>query len=199
MPLSFSYDIECFPNFFCVTFLNTENHTEKYTFVISEYHNQSKKLIKFLDQEMILYGFNNIMYDGAMLHYIVKVYKETPQVSVSSITNDLYQFSGKIISSGDRMNFDSETRNHQYPTDVKYKQIDLMKINAYDKLGVSLKQISINLKWHKIQDLPLPYDHFVTKEEELLVVEYNLNDVLITEELRKSLSSQLELRTKLSE
>jgi hypothetical protein len=199
MSLSFSYDIEVFPNFFCATFLNTENHSDKYIFVISNNCDNSKKLLKFLETEMVLYGFNNIMYDGAVLHYILKNYKDNPQIKPSSITNDLYNFSVNIISYGDRMNFDSETRNHQYPTDVKYKQIDLMKINAYDKLGVSLKQISINLKWHKIQDLPLPYDHIVTKEEETLVVEYNLNDVLITEELRKSLSSQLELRTKLSE
>jgi hypothetical protein len=42
-------------------------------------------------------------------------------------------------------------------TDFKYnlpfRFIDLMKMGGFQK---SLKLIGVNLKWHKLQDLPLP-------------------------------------------
>ena len=64
-----------------------------------------------------------------------------------------------------------------------WSSIDLMRILAFDTLGVSLKQTSINLKWHKIQDLPIYFDSKVEPEQLQMVLDYNLNDVLITKRL----------------
>lgn len=195
----YCYDIEVFPNFFCATFLNIVDNLDKKVFVIFNKVNHTKKLLKFLSTEnLVLIGFNNYIYDGAILHFIKYLYESDNFISTSELNNQIYNFSTDVISTADRMNFDGEIYKHQNSTDISYRQIDLMKINAYDKLGVSLKQISINLKWYKIQDLPLPYDHIVKVEECSLILDYNLNDVLITQELYKSLTPQLELREKLS-
>jgi hypothetical protein len=193
----FSYDIEVFPNFFSATFLNSDNESEKHVFVIADKRNDIKSFTEFLDQELTLIGFNNIMYDGAVMHLITETCKENPYIKPNQINPEIFRFSSNLINS-DRMMSDAKTRNHQRPDNVKYKQIDLMKLMAFDKLGVSLKQISINLLWHKVQDLPLPYDHIVQPFEYQIILDYNLNDVLITQKLYKSLSDQLELREKLS-
>jgi hypothetical protein len=194
----FTYDIEVFPNFFSATFLNADNETDTQVFVIANKRNDIHEFVKFLDQELTLIGFNNIMYDGAVMHFIIESYKENNKITPSKLNPQIFEFSSNLINS-DHMMFDNKTRKHQKPDDVKYKQIDLMKLMAFDKTGTSLKQISINLLWHKVQDLPLPYDHIVQPFEYKIILDYNMNDVLITQKLYKSLSSQLELREKLSE
>jgi hypothetical protein len=73
-----------------------------------------------------------------------------------------------------------------------------MTILAFDKLGISLKQTAINLKHNKIQDLPLPYDHYVTDLELKTVLDYNLNDVLITLKLYEEIAPLRKLRDDLT-
>ena len=194
----FGFDIEVFCNFFSVIFINTNNESEKHTFVIADEQNDIKSLYHFLDREMILIGFNNILYDGTILHLITESFSNNPNIKPQELNPEIYDLSNTLINSN-RMMFDTKIRNHQRPDNIKYKHIDLMKLMAFDKLGVSLKQISINLLWHKVQDLPLPYDHKVQPSEYPKVLEYNENDVLITIKLLKALSSQIELREKLSE
>ncbi len=185
-----NYDIEVFPNLFCVTFKNVDT-LEVRVFTIFEDINQLEELREFLDNELLLIGFNNLMYDGAVINYLLEhsYYKE--------LVGDIFEFSSSLINS-ERFSYNSEFRKYQFPENVKFKQMDLMKIMAFDKLGVGLKQVAINLKWYRIQDLPLPYDHYVTKDELKLIHEYNLNDVLITEKFYHSILPQIELREKLS-
>lgn len=185
-----NYDIEVFPNLFCATFKNVETSEVK-VFTIFEEINQLEDLRFFLDNELLLIGFNNLMYDGAVINYLLShtYYKE--------LVEDIFTFSSSLINS-DRFSYNPEFRQYQFPKDVKFKQMDLMKIMAFDKLGVGLKQVAINLKWHRIQDLPLPYDHMVKREELKLIHDYNLNDVLITEKFYHSILPQIELRERLS-
>jgi hypothetical protein len=57
-----------------------------------------------------------------------------------------------------------------------WKSIDLMRILAFDKLGISLKQVAINLGWEKIQDMPVDHNAKIKEEQAKSVLQYNLND-----------------------
>jgi len=187
------YDIEVFPNFFSVIFVDIKSD-EKKTFVIYKTRNDLEKLKLFLKNKILLIGYNNIYYDGAILHYLL----ENTILDTDELLESLFYISNKVIS--DESRFDrSLTELRKENSDYGFYQLDLMKILAFDKMGISLKQTSINLKWHKVQDLPLPYNHYVKPEEINLVLDYNLNDVLITFELYKKILPQIELREDLSQ
>ncbi len=188
----YNYDIEIFPNLFCVTFLNLETKESK-LFSIYKTRNDLAKLEKFLDQEIVLIGYNNLNYDGPMIQYLLQ------NKSSKNIVEDLFDFSTKLINT-ERGYFNQAWKQYQYPENVKYAQIDLMKIIEISGIAPSLKQIAITLQWWRIQDLPLPYNYIVqTEEEEKLIYEYNLNDVYITDKLYEELLPKIELREGLTQ
>lgn len=180
------YDVEVFPNFFCATFINEEGEVK--TFKIFEQIDERGKLRSFLNRDIQLVGFNNISYDGPVIQYACTHNSQ-------NITADLFELSKRLISDENRK--DEDLIRLRYPK-VKWAQMDLLKIMAFDKLGVGLKQIAINLKWYLIQDLPHSYDHVVLSEEVNEIVDYNINDVLITIELYKAIKPQITLREELS-
>ncbi|MCE1254276.1 MAG: hypothetical protein LWX83_12105, partial [Anaerolineae bacterium] len=107
----------------------------------------------------------------------------------------LFNLSKRLISDEHRM--DEDLRRLRFPSQAGWAQMDLMKIMGFDARGVGLKQTAINLRWHRIQDLPLPYDHHVRPEDVDLILDYNLNDVQITLALYKAIQPQINLRLEL--
>lgn len=189
--ITYAYDVECFKNFFGATFVNVENENDKYSFYIGLGRDDKNELIKFLKNEMILVGFNNHSYDDPTLRFVMG-YKGT------QLTADLYALSAKLVDEGFRN--DKQLLQLRYPKDYIYKwrSVDLMRIMAFDKLGISLKQVAINLKWHLIQDLPIsPYEK-VHENQIAVIMDYNLNDVLITKRLYEEITPLRELRAELS-
>ena len=187
MKYDWAFDIEVFPNFFDVTFLNINDESVIKTFVVSwDLHiDEKSKLCEFLDNEVnLLIGYNNLFYDEVIMELLY-------DYNGKNVNADMYEMSQKIITS----NRDDHTPIRK---EYKWPQLDLMKMMAFDKLGVSLKQCAINLRWHRIQDLPLPYDQFIKREDVEKIIEYNINDVLITNELYKAMQPQINLRKDLS-
>ncbi len=186
---NWAYDIEIFKNFFCCTFMNIQDSAEYYAYTIAWDLgiDESKEMEDFLANKVdCLIGYNNLFFDYPVLEFVYNY-------NGDSINKDIYKLSQKMINSERGESFGGYRKNYLW------KQMDLMKIMAFDKLGVSLKQCAINLKWKKIQDLPLPYDHTVSKDEVELVLKYNLNDVLITKELYDAMIEEINLRKELSE
>ena len=183
------YDIEVFPNFFCATFLDCGSG-EKTVFVLYQNTDDRQRLCHFLDRNIELIGFNNLAYDGPVLYALCS------RRSAGDILPELFRLSGRLIAEDNRQ--DEGLRSLRFPRDVKWTQMDLMKIMAFDARGVSLKQVAGHLRWRRIQDLPLPYDHPVQPDEVATILDYNLNDVLITYELYKAIQPQIELRYELS-
>ena len=186
----YAYDIECFKNLFTATFVNVEDEKDIYTFSIGLETDDYSKLADFLSQEIVLIGYNNHSYDDPMLRYILSYQSD-------NILRDLFVLSGDLIYSDTN---DKRILELRYPRKKLYPwhSIDLMKILAFDKLGISLKQTAINLKWHRIQDLPLKPNEKVKPDEFALVMEYNLNDVLITKKLYEIIEPIRKLRDDLS-
>lgn len=182
------YDVEVFPNFFSATFIDCDTQ-EQHDFVVFENRDDRENLYIFLLSCELLIGFNNISYDDAILRYFVRKLKS------KTLNEDLFEMSKRLVS--DESREDQEIRELRYSKGLRWKQMDLMKIMAFDVLGISLKQIAINLKWHKIQDLPYPFDRHVSYEEVQIILDYNRNDVLITLELYKTLQPQINLRAEI--
>lgn len=186
----YAYDLECLRNIFTATFVNIENE-EKYVFYIGLGKNNYDDLYTFLQQKMILVGYNNHSYDDPLLRVVMDYKGE-------NINNQLYQTSSKLVD--DYYRSDKEVLGLRYPKKGKYpwRSIDLMKILAFDKLGISLKQTAINLKWHRIQDMPIHHTDNIKDNQLDIILDYNLNDVLITKRLYEEITPIRELRTELS-
>jgi len=185
---TYIFDIEVFSNLFVATFVNSENEEDKRIFCVGLGKNDTADLVSFLDNEMRLVGYNSINYDAPMLRYIVD-HKDD-----NYLNRSLYNLSKKLVD--DNRRNDKSLLSLRYPKDkdYKWKSVDLMALLAFNKMGISLKQTAINLKWHKIQDLPLEPDAKVKPEELQLVIEYNLNDVLITKRLYEEIEPIRKLR-----
>ncbi len=199
-----AFDLEVFPNLFSVVFfdLSSEdslediskihglNHPDVTTFYFTEYSTKEEKmecmrgLSEYLSQDIRLVGFNNLMYDNPVMDNVVYHYPTN---------QELFEFSSSLIA---RMNGGGYNK---YEQSNNWDSLDLMKMQAFDALGVSLKQSSINLQWHRVQDLPLPFDHILSEDEVEKVLDYNLNDVLITAKLYRALEKEINLRRDLSD
>ena len=117
-----------------------------------------------------LYGFNNQGYDDLMIKAFLMYFNRFD--STKHLIEFLYNISQKIIklqSDKDAFYNDKELeliRNYRLP----YATVDLQQVyglhaatvltnkdtGAREKFGKSLKQTSINLKWHELLDFTLP-------------------------------------------
>jgi DNA polymerase elongation subunit (family B) len=191
------YDIETYRNFFSICFLN--HHTKiKYYWVLfndEQYTIESlnvfkegykivfiKSLSAFLKNVDFLIGYNNHNFDDNLLKYLIK-----NKYNVNTIS--IWQYAQTLLSD-----------KKEKPIIIKYKLpfvcFDLMRLHGFHKEGFrkSLKQLSINMDWHKIQELPIPVDSLITENQIVLLLEYNYNDVGITEKLFEVSKEDIYLR-----
>ena len=180
------YDVESFPNLFTVSFLSEDD--ELLQFALGVGHNDRQELLDFLSNELLLVGFNNISYDNAVLRFI-------QSNESTNFPKEIFELSKRLISDDHRR--DEDILKLRYPRDVFYAwdSLDLLKIMAFDRMGVSLKQVAINLKHELIQDLPYAYNYKIKNESEVQnVLSYNHNDVKITRKLYNAILPQIQLR-----
>jgi hypothetical protein len=186
------YDIEVYPNLFCVTFWDNLAN-EKKIFEVSYRKNEVLELYSFLknNTNKYLVGYNSINYDDKVLKRFINV------VSVSSIKGyypniniNLFEYSKSIING---------TCTDSNYTKQDWNSIDLLLIHRFHKLGIGLKQVGVTLKCPKIQDLPYAYDKELTEDEIDNVIAYNANDVFITYKLYKASLEEINLRKDISQ
>lgn len=189
---TYAFDIECFKNLFCATFVNVDDEEDIKVFTIGLNKADGQNLYNFLKNEMILVGYNSISYDAPILRYFMA------NNNSENLLKRIFDISNKLVNDGFRQ--DKDIRELRYPKNDSYNinTIDLMKILAFDKIGVSLKQVAINLKWHKIQDLPIYPNEIIHENQIGMILNYNLNDVLITKRLYEEIKPIRELRANLS-
>jgi hypothetical protein len=175
------YDIEVYPNLFMYCGLNKDKPEEKTKFIFHEsvdsfnndfpfnfyeYHN------KILKGQI---GFNNINYDSQVIQYILNNESNFKNLTTNEITEKIYNYSQKIINS-----------NSSFPEipewKIKVPQLDLFKIWHFDNKNksTSLKWVEYSIDWYNIQELPLPHNSIIKKEQLSLIEEYCWNDVLVT-------------------
>lgn len=171
------FDVECFPNYFEVGFKHLD--TGKYFFA------QMKRGQAFPITEVrkaLFYfriiGFNSSNYDLIMLEAAL----------AGKTTDEIKELSNEIINEGKRV----------YTGNIPYNHIDL--IDVAPLLG-SLKLYAGRLHAKRLQELPVDHDSDLTDEQIDECIEYNFNDLDLTEVVfchpKFGLRDHVELRQRL--
>lgn len=224
---TYCYDVEVFPNFFSVVFIDvdtdpklieayeiadyTGNDTMKhrilkeyikpYTFIICDVRNDLDLLIDFMTTHKLLVGFNNINYDDNILDAIIKYHRQFNKKLINKSTGDhfnkeLYELSGDLIDYGTGWHYNQpKSKYYRKP----YYSKDLQKLLYLDKLFVSLKQVAVQLRHYRIQDLPLPYNKPIDFADIYDILDYNVNDVIITYKLYHNQLDEINLRESITD
>lgn len=170
------YDIETYINYFGVIFKNPKTQETK-EFIVYKDRNDLPLLRQFIAVEVRwLVGYNNFYFDNQLINYICQDNNAT--------VKDIYDLANTIVNSREEF--------YGYKYKLPFQSIDLMKVGNLQK---SLKLVAVNLKWPKIQDLPLPWNTTITDEHLELMHKYNLNDVEITEALYNKLLPEIKVRS----
>jgi hypothetical protein len=141
------------------------------------------KIITAMERDDVLWiTFNGLQYDIPMLLYLL----DNPECS----THDLKEFSDRIIG--------REKNPYRYDK-RNYKQVDVLEVIRKGCNGTSLKALGVLLKHPKIQDLPIKPEQDITPQEYELMVEYNRNDLKITNLVYHKILDLVEMRQFLSE
>jgi hypothetical protein len=190
---SYFYDVEVFPNFFSVTFIGVDQTHSFYEWMDAAYYvgtskdrvewkSEAEGLQTFLSGENYLIGYNNHSYDDLVLTKWLALRGE----SVTDRVAQIYSYSKGLIQ--------GNIQRGRNP----FTSLDLATIIQKGKHKKSLKEVAINMRWRKIQDLPYPYDHHVLNDQIETILSYNLNDVLITQELHRYIRNDINLRVRIA-
>lgn len=179
------YDLEVLgTTFFSGTFVNPKTNEVVQLYKLNDIEYNLDKLHYFL-YDAFLVGYNNKMYDDPIMN---KIRKEGVD------TKEIYELSQELINS--QRTGVPIWKNDKVIPYLRYgvKSLDLMKILAFDKQKVGLKQCAVNLHHPIIQDLPFAYTYDPLEEDVPMILEYNRNDVDITIRLFRAIREEIELR-----
>lgn len=224
---TYLYDLEVFPNFFSATFIDAAtdiNHVKAYVeadykgdkktkmFILSELIkpqiflvtptiNDLSLFMDFMTTHKTLIGYNNINYDDIIVDFILQNYAYYNKLGKNKktgkgINEELYDLSYEIINYGSGYRW--ANTDYKYFKKPYYTK-DLQKLLYLDKLYVSLKQVAVQLKWYRLQDLPLPFNAHVSNDDIPKIIDYNINDVLITLELLNTKIDEVNLRESITD
>lgn len=182
--------------------LFSEKDFERHEFVIHTSRCNLGRLVKFLQTKCYLIGFNNKNYDNYLIKFLLmnftrysSMLKRSGKYQViERITNTLYQLSNKIIHLKTNWWNDDEQLKDIHYYNAPFISIDLSSMGLETIERKALKQIAVNLRYPRIQDMPFDYIHFVDITEIGIFLDYNLNDVLITLMFFNEIKDLLKLR-----
>lgn len=169
-------------------------------YVTGKFRNDAKLLNDFFIQHKILYGYNSNSYDQYMIdiflnHYKYLDVKGFDKKETKHITTILFNHSCACVNFGKGygrvLNF---KRYYKRP----FTDYDIQKILYLDKSFTSLKQVGICLKWYRIQNLPIKFNNRIEETDIFNILDYNVNDVLITLTLVKNQHDEILLREDIS-
>jgi len=193
---TYAFDIETYPNMFSCVFEDVLSD-EKHVFYAHEGGNNMLKFLAFVDRPQYLVGYNSLGFDSLLIVFIlmnIRKYKDMSKfiLAINFLANDIIS-----LQSGDSFYEDKAiTRLRWYGT--RYTNIDLYTLVGLNKIRKSLKQVSVNLRWHKIQELPIEPGTYLTPEQVQQVITYNHNDVGITKALFLHVIDEVRLRFKIN-
>jgi len=188
------YDIETYPNFFCIGLKHIETG-KKWYFEISHRRNDIQSFVKCLsilsEQDCRMVGFNNIGFDYPVIHFIYK------NANVGIGAKEIYEKAMSIINSHGQAKFKHVIfeNNHIVP------QIDLFKIHHFDNKAksTSLKVLEFNMRMDTIEDLPYKPGTILTESEMDDIANYMWHDIKATELFYKESLNQISMRENLTE
>lgn len=184
----FVYDIEIFPNFFCVSVKNTESKNKKF-YQISDWLNEMPDIAKlFLNKSIYWVGFNSLYYDKPIISYILINYKRLILLPSWEITAELKKFSDKIINS------ETSASWSEYKYANLYDDLDLLSMKWSQKLRSSLKALQVTMEYPNVEEYSGDFNSNVTKDDVPKIKGYNFNDIDSTDEFLSRCTEDIELR-----
>lgn len=164
-------------------------------------------LYDFISRHKILVGFNSTKYDKYLLDYIYFSFNKckTGYFTKSNlhIVTAIYNLSCELIGFGEGFYYIFRTKYVDKNYHSPFTNWDIQRILRLDQMFISLKQVSIALKWYRVQDLPykphdvIEYNYNNSAHHDPVIaniVDYNLNDVLITALLFYTKQDEVDLR-----
>lgn len=185
----YAYDVESFANFFSAIFINVADKADQHVFVVhDDYQNDNATLIAFLQQgDLTLVGHNSLDYDDLMLRAIL-LYPH--------ITGEKLQRLTKRLIEGERMARKDIPHYSElaYPKKSLWVSIDTLALTRVNQIRVGLKHAGVVLRHERLQDLPLPPGSTISPDQVAAIIDYNLNDVLMTIRLYDELLPLIDMR-----
>jgi len=172
------------------------NYIKPQVFIISKDRNDLDLLIDFMSVHKTLVGYNSINFDDNVMNYILMNYKKYNKRGIHKeigkhITHDIHKLAQELIDYGNGWKFlNNDTKYFKAP----YYTKDLQKLLYLDKKFVSLKQVGVQLRHYRLQDLPVGHNDIIPESLVPSVVDYNINDVLITYKLYHNQIEEIDLR-----
>lgn len=221
------YDLETYRNLFMAVFINIEwNKVDDYIKadinkdssakekliqegidcgMIKIFINTYSPLIDFLrNQVTMLISYNGHKFDDIILDYIYKTGKGFDEYEKSE--ESIWQIANYIIDSQKQGIKHYAIRQElgiankgSFIQVNKIITLDLMALHYLDQSKISLKQVAINIKWHRIQDLPIEPDKFIEVDEIPHIQDYCINDTLILVKLYDKSRAELNIRVNTAE
>lgn len=184
------YDEEVYPNLFSVIFKDYQTK-EYFTFYIYHWPDDSSKNVNQLPQLLAfvrkqcdwLIGYNNKDYDDLILNYCFIHERRLLEAEPSMVCMEIYNLNQQIIQ---HQRADTKFADKYLLTQKEFfYSIDLiLQFNTIDRVG--LKQLAINLRHNRIQDLPIKPGTWIKPDQVEGILSYNHNDVDITEKVFKN-------------
>lgn len=185
----FVFDVETYINFFFVAFKSLDNG-KFVTFELSPDHTFNHTKLLWMLWRFCIVGFNSRNYDLPMIELAAR----------GASCAKLKEASDYIIKSGPNYGTEKVTPfafEKKYGVKIgRYNHVDLIEVAP---LQGSLKLYAGRLHCERMQDLPFPEDHVLTREDAEIVRPYCCNDLANTELLFNELAPELKLRAEMSE
>jgi len=187
----FVYDEECYPNVFTIYIGNVESRN-CWGFEISKRKDERQEMFSFLRnivrQKCYLIGFNCVMFDYPVLHFILK--------NQDCTVEEIYDYAMTVIGADgdDKFKYIVSEKETMIP------QIDLYKVHHYDNKAraTSLKMLEFNMRSRNIEDLPYEPGSVLTSEQIDNLLRYNKHDMAETCKFLMYSMDQIKFREELS-
>lgn len=183
------YDVECYPNFFCVSFKCPETKKVVY-FERSPRADFDKDQLLWMMFKFCTVGFHSQSYDLPMVFGAAKGFSN----------KRLKELSNAII--GDKDTGIPGLRPHdiqkQFGLKIPFQMLNQIDLIEVAPLEGSLKLYGARLQVPRLQDLPFEHTRELNEEEADIVKYYNINDDDLTIALYEELKPEIALRETLS-
>lgn len=183
------YDIEVFINCFHCTIFNTETN-EITKFEVSERKNQMHELCKFfVTNDFYFIGYNNIHYDNPIINYCLEFFNSI-DYDYRILCNSIFNLSRTITSKGD----DNLEKWKRWKYATQFDTLDLLTMLYSTALRVSLKEMQITMHYSNVREFITDWERPLPLDQIDAMIEYNLNDVMSTNELLNRCINDINLR-----
>lgn len=186
--IAYVYDIEVFRNVFHCTLLNTETE-ELFKFECSIRKNNIEEMCKFfLQDNIILVGYNNIHYDNPIINYCIEYFSNS-KYTYDKICLSIFNLSNIITQDKDNIE-----RWKRWKYAKNFYTLDLLTMLYSKALRVSLKEMQVTMMYKNVQEFNQDWNKNLSMQDIDSMIEYNINDVMSTYELLKRCEKDIQLR-----